>query len=925
MAAQHPFSQKWRVIKNDRLKIIYPEGLDNEALRLENGIQAVFQGDTIAMKAKPRRVPLVLSTTSITSNGYATLFPYHLMFYSKPMDDCALSSMEWLQALMVHEYRHIVQYDVLNHGFTKFASCLFGAYGRSTLSYSVPQWFFEGDAVFAETMLTSQGRGRTANFDRSIAAVIGGAKRQFCFDKMVLRSYKDFLPSHYPLGYMLVTKARKDFGEDIFNKTIRRSNWYSFMPYAFSIGFKNYTGISLSENYKNAFSELKSFYSKRDDSFKTVDYKKVNTEKKRFYTNYNSPRFITDSTVVCIKTSMSKSARFVEISLSGKERVLQMTDATEFDTDGKILVYASGVPDLRWSLRDYSDIAVYDLKSGKRQLVTKKQKYFAPAISSDGKRIAAVEFSENRICKIVILSLEKDFLGKYATKIIKSIQMPENSFVRGLSFTDSEHLVFVVNYDNKNTVKKLKISDLTETVLVPPTSENICGIATDGDRIFYVSDLSGIENVYEISGSGVSQITNSKYGVSDPDVRGNKMIFSDFGFKGNDISVCEAFYEIAKPQAMPLNFFAPVLEKNPREKVDFIATLKNDAATKSSKRYSPFNDPIRIYGWIPYSDDGVIQGTVYSQNTLGTLFLTAAESYDTDKDFFRTDVNCLYTGFYPEIQFNASVGDNADYYLVRSFWGPQLYLFTWKENIYSLNLNVPFNFSRFENSQKLSASAGMSLYSISGKPGSNYEEMGNGDFPVLNAGLHYSWAKPTAYRDFKNPLALNLSADINKSADKDFDAEMLTLKAAVTVPGFFRQNYFTVSANYVQQTQTLDYSKVYLFSNEAFNINGYSAFRLQKLYKLSAEYEFPLGYPDFGIPSLVWIKRFRGSVFSDVARGELFGLNHDFASVGYKFIADFHLLRLPNVITMGFSVSSGLKKNGYEKTGDVNLIMMYQL
>ncbi|MBR0518903.1 methyltransferase domain-containing protein, partial [bacterium] len=49
-------------------------------------------------------------------------------------------------------------------------------------------------------------------------------------------------------------------------------------------------------------------------------------------------------------------------------------------------------------------------------------------ISSDGKRIAAVEFSENRICKIVILSLEKDFLGKYATKIIKSIQMPENSF-----------------------------------------------------------------------------------------------------------------------------------------------------------------------------------------------------------------------------------------------------------------------------------------------------------------------------------------------------------------------------------------------------------------------------------------------------------------------------------------------------------------
>ena len=341
LKAQHPFSTKWRVIKNDRLKIIYPEGLDNEALRLRNGITAVFQGDTLAMKASPRRVPLVLSTTSVTSNGYATLFPYHLMFYSKPMDDCSLASTEWIEALMTHEYRHIVQYDVLDHGFTKFASCLFGAYGRSTLSYSVPQWFYEGDAVFAETVLTSQGRGRAADFDRAIAAVVCGAGQDFRYDKMVLRSYRDFLPSHYPLGYMLVTKARRDFGEEIFNKAIRRSNWYSFMPYAFSIGFKHYSGISLSDNYKNAFSELKTFYSNRMDSMKAVDYKKVNTLKKRYYTNYNSPRFISDTSIVCIKSSMSKSARFVEISLSGKERVLLTTDADEFDTDGKILVYAS--------------------------------------------------------------------------------------------------------------------------------------------------------------------------------------------------------------------------------------------------------------------------------------------------------------------------------------------------------------------------------------------------------------------------------------------------------------------------------------------------------------------------------------------------------------------------------------------------------
>ena len=926
LAAQHPFSMKWRVLKNDRLKIIYPEGLDNEALRLRNGITAVHRGDTIAMKASPRRVPLVLSTTSVTSNGYASLFPYHLMFYSKPMDDCSLSSTEWIEALMTHEYRHIVQYDVLDHGFTKFASCLFGAYGRSTLSYSVPQWFYEGDAVFAETVLTSQGRGRAANFDRAIAAVICGAGKDFGYDKMLLRSYRDFLPSHYPFGYMLVTKARRDFGEEIFNKAIRRSNWYSFMPYAFSIGFKHYSGISLSENYKNAFSELKTFYSNRMDSMKAVDYKKVNTLKKRYYTNYNSPRFISDTSIVCIKSSMSKSARFVEISLSGKERVLQTTDADGFETDGKILVYASKVPDLRWTLSDYSDIAVYDLKTGKKQLITKKQKYFSPALSPDSKKIAVVEFSQNRICKVVILSLERDFLGKYKTSVLKCLQMPENSYVRGLEFLDSDTLVYVVNVDNKNSVKRLAISTLMEETLVQPTQENISDICTNDNKVFYISDVSGVENIYEVLGSEIRQITNSKYGVSDPDIRNNKLIFSDFGFKGNDISVCEDLSGTGKNIIMPLNYFVPVLEKNPRQKVDFIATLTNGERTNRSRRYHPFSDPVRIYGWIPYSGDGYIQGTVYSQNTLGTLFLNAAETYDTDKEFFRTDINCLYTGFYPEIKFNASLGDNADYYALQTPWsGNRIYKFVWKENIYSLTLNVPFDFSRFENSQKLSVSTGISLYSISDKAISKYDDMGNGDFPVFSGGVNYSWSKPKAYRDFKNPLSVNFSFDLKKSAVKKLDAEMFSFNAALTVPGFFNQNYFTLKGNFVQQTQSYDLNKIYLFSNESFDIHGYSSFRLQKLYKVSGEYELPLGYPDFGIPALVWFKRFRGSVFGDAARGELLGYKFDFLSAGVKFVTDFHLLRLPNVITMGFSYSYGLKENGFEKPSEFNLILMYQM
>ncbi len=89
---------------------------------------------------------------------------------------------------------------------------------------------------------------------------------------------------------------------------------------------------------------------------------------------------------------------------------------------------------------------------------------------------------------------------------------------------------------------------------------------------------------------------------------------------------------------------------------------------------------------------------------------------------------------------------------------------------------------------------------------------------------------------------------------------------------------------------------------------------MQNFARVSGEYNFPLGYPDFGIPSLIWIKRFRGGVFGDWAHGEIFKKKHDFASVGCKVLADFCLLRLNYNLCIGISVAKGLKANGLDRT-----------
>ena len=134
--AQHPFSTKWYSVETPHVKIIADKSVNQKDIfRIANSFDRVFACDTVSLKDKPRRVPLVISNQSTTSNGYVTLFPYKMYWYGLPFQNNNLGTGEWFQNLAVHEYRHVIQYQALNHGLTKRSSILFGAYGRSVMRF----------------------------------------------------------------------------------------------------------------------------------------------------------------------------------------------------------------------------------------------------------------------------------------------------------------------------------------------------------------------------------------------------------------------------------------------------------------------------------------------------------------------------------------------------------------------------------------------------------------------------------------------------------------------------------------------------------------------------------------------------------------------------------------------------------------------
>ncbi|MCQ2973179.1 MAG: hypothetical protein MJ211_00020 [Bacteroidales bacterium] len=932
--SQNPFSTKWNYIQTPHVKIISDDKINkNDVYRIANSLNAVFESDTVSLKDNPRKIPLVLSNNLVTSNGYVTLFPYKMEFYGLPMNNSRLGIGEWYQNLSVHEYRHVVQNQILNHGFIKFAGVLCGAYGRSAMRMSVPTWWMEGDAVYAETVLTTAGRGRVSSFNVLTASILDSRKKNYPYDKMVNGSFRNELPDKYEYGYLLVTRARNQFGKDIWTKTSRRMSWYPFLPWAFGASFDHFSGENLTKNYKNTMNELRNFYSSRIENLNLTEAKIINTKKKHCFTSYSNPKFINDSILLAVKSSMSKTSTFVLVKLSGQEFSLFETDASDFDYNNNKIVWSTIVPDIRWTEQTFSDISLYDFKTSKKYRLTKKGRYFSPTISKDGKTIATVEFDEKRDAYFVVFKLTENNNGLLTISHTDKYKLQYGEYIRGLKFINDNKVAMISNYHNQNSLIIKNIQTGETQTLIDYSDEVINKITSLDNKIIYDSEYSGISNIWSIDIESLKSemLTSRKYSASSPSIspNGKYLVYSDYTAMGKDIAFVELYNnkgvkkEEVKPQK--LEYFSPMLKYEPSGKLDTISIASTSDSNYQQKKYNKLNDLIRIYGWMPNLDNEKFEATLMSQNTLGTFNVSVNETYRFSPDYWRTRITTSYSGLYPVLSLGAEFLDEADKYLVKSRLGQiSSVILKWKSRVLSGSVSLPLNFSRYNYSQKMNISLGLSNYQTSEKLTESVTDIGNGNFNTFHGSINYSLSNKKAERDFMSTLGLNFNIDIIKSLNYRREAEKYKASLSITIPGFFRQNTLTVKGTVMKQSQELNVNKLYLFADSDLEVRGYSSVRMQKVGKLASEYWFPMGYPDIGIPAFIWLKRIRGAFFADVASAQILGYRYDFASIGGKMLFDVNLFRISNNVNIGFSYSYPLVENYYQKK-ELSLILSYEL
>ena len=161
-----PPSVKWKVVHSVPANIIYPPGLDSEAREVAFLVTALSKTTLSTIGDQQKPIDIVFHNLTTVPNGYVQLAPFRSEFQLTPeQNSFDLGSLPWYQTLAIHEYRHVQQYNNFRVGLSKAFYILFGQDGLAFAnSLSVPDWFFEGDAVFQETLVSQQGRGRLPLF-----------------------------------------------------------------------------------------------------------------------------------------------------------------------------------------------------------------------------------------------------------------------------------------------------------------------------------------------------------------------------------------------------------------------------------------------------------------------------------------------------------------------------------------------------------------------------------------------------------------------------------------------------------------------------------------------------------------------------------------------------------------------------------------
>ncbi len=890
---QNPNSINWQVLKTPAGNIIYPFEIDSSAQRIAKMIN--FQKDNLTKTVgdKSEKISIVLQNRTVIPNGYVGLAPLRSEFYTTPPENMQnLGSINWLDLLSIHEYRHVQQIANTKYGLSKFSYFFGGDFLWNTaINLSIPNWYFEGDAVWTETSYTDSGRGRIPYFTAQQRA-LAFSDVNYSYQKSRNGSFKDYVPNHYPLGYMMLSYLRNEKGSEIMNPVIKDASAYKGIIYPFSRALKKHTGYSSSSLYKSSWNSSKKLWGDQLANVKTEPTTAVTSRKNRTVTNYYFPQYKDNEAIIAIKNSYKTTDHIVEITNNGEKKLFSIGVNLEKYynyTDG-YYVWTEIRQNPRRNNENYSDILLLNSVSGKKTKITCKGKYFSPILTKNGNQILSIHFSPDQkttLKQINVLTKKKSTVTTFSA----------GELITRLSFSnDEKEVVYVVKKNSLLAIWKYNLKTKTKTQLTNWTSHIIDTPRVHANQVYFSGSYSGIDNIYRTPLDGskiIEQVTFVKIGAYQPSISkdGNTLLFTEHTKMGRIISKIDL--PINKPDSSV--FIEPVEPKNMDwlDKTSDKSEINNfvtqiPSPNYKSEKYKGFFRDLKLHSWNIIASNVSPSVGLFLDNYLNDFSVAFDLGYNFNEKGVNSHASIIYGKWYPQVGLN--IGQSIRTTESISITN-KLTKHSFNEQYINVDTSVPLQWIMGDFYTSLVPNIGFNHHRIN-----NVLKIDNQDFNTIEGRVHVSVTKRMAPQNLASRLGMSTNIGYINNVDKS-EFGKINITSKVYLPGIGKNDSFRLSGGY--QKEPLN--NVFQIIDDFQYPRGFNTPINDEFKSCSAEYTVTLMYPDIGLVGITYFKRIKANLFYDYgqAKIDLFNKTIDYQSTGVELILDNTLL---NVLPISFGV-----------------------
>ena len=576
------------------------------------------------------------------------------------------------------------------------------------------------------------------------------------------------------------------------------------------------------------------------------------------------------------------------------------------------VVWDEFVPDTRWSNRNFSVIRTYDIGTGKTRRLGRKTRYYAPAVSRDGSRIAAIEQTDLQRFSLVILDMD----GNEELRI----PSPGNLFIQQPTWADGDtSIVLIRSEGNSKSLVSYHPEKESWDQLLEVEGDDISNPVVAGDRIYFSATFSGIDNIYcyHFSINEICQVTSSRFGAFQPFISadGEKLFYSNYtskGYKVSELLLDGAAIRLlaeARDHSEQLDY-----DLSNAGALEVARSEGQDSVVYPVKRYSKLGHLFNVHSWLPlyvdYLNPNLMLSTeniplslgvsLISQNQLSTAVSQVGYEYRNGYHMFHSGIQLK--GRYPVFSFYFDYGGEPDVLLMNEEADTAMALP--RDLSFTAQGYIPF---------RLNTGKFISLI----QPRIDYQYRRELQYieeeDDYRTGTHYLYYSLYAssylrkgVRDILPRIGFVASGGYYHAPfDNRVYGAVSILGFTLYTPGFLKHQSLKFSMQH-QVQYPLDLSRP-AFINLVTLPRGLTGIYGRVLTRYSLDYVFPIAYPDLELTSILYLKRIRGALWADYMKGSDVVIrdpsphyeNMIYSTLGGDLLTDLNLLRIPFPLSVG--------------------------